>query len=276
MSILLSGYHTSTKRCRFGGAKRLWSVIGWVVVCYTVCFNTAVASSLSVKVVDSRVDIEANQVAVGDVLKAISDQTGIVLNLIEDLREPISLHLKGISIETCIQQLMVNQNYVLLFKKLGDHEFIPIELRVFESGTVIAEDNKPIQTPAYSDTNQLAAPHPNDPMKPYDRDTFWQEFGDGDRLVGQITADTEAYGEGIEDIGIRITGIAQNSPFKKIGLEPGNIIQNVNGRSTRNLDDLIQGIHAAYEEGTPMIRIARQNNNHKFDPIYINFMRHQH
>ena len=53
-----------------------------------------------------------------------------------------------------------------------------------------------------------------------------------------------------------------------------NIIENVNGRSTRNLNDLIQGIHSAYEEGTPMIRIARQNNSHKFDPIYINFMQH--
>jgi hypothetical protein len=248
-----------------------YSAIACVGLSVILVYGAALASSLTVKVNNLYMDLEAAQAPLSDVLQAISEKTGIVLKIAGDLNEPISINLKEISIEKCLQRLMENRNYVLLFRKVGEGEFIPVELRVVDKGGIGNKDH-------LIATNEMHSVGSNDDvekqglgMKCFDRKSFEKDFGDTNRLIGQITADTTMYGEGTEDFGIRIISMSEDSAFNKLGIEPGNIILDVNGQPAKNIWDFIQSFNNAYKEKVPIIRIARLKNNHEYNPIYIKF-----
>jgi S1-C subfamily serine protease len=73
---------------------------------------------------------------------------------------------------------------------------------------------------------------------------------------------------GPEGSGIKLTRVPKDSFFSSIGLNDGDIVQDVNGERVETAEDFVEALQAATEEQT-IIRIARIRNNNLIDPIYI-------
>lgn len=222
------------------------------VICLTA-FGTAQASSLSVNVQGTLVDIQADQVPLIDILKAISEKTGISIKTSDSLREPVSLDLKGTTLEKCLRRLLANQSYTLAFHKTKSDQFIPVDLRIIGTGAPSLIER---------------APPPDDHMKRYQKDRIAREFGDARKLSTQISA--EPLKEGPDQRGIRIARLSEDSFLKTIGLKEGDIVNDVNGHPVKTVQEFTEALQSASKEISPsIIRIERLNSNGEIDPIYI-------
>jgi S1-C subfamily serine protease len=65
---------------------------------------------------------------------------------------------------------------------------------------------------------------------------------------------------------ILITGISEESPLRVIGLRPGDVIQNVNGKTAGSVQELLQYL-GSLPDNMRLVRIQRGNNAY---PLYIN------
>lgn len=219
-------------------------------------------------VVDGKITVSAADTPIIDLLADITDRMDIRLNAETDLDERVSLNMENASVEKFMQRLLAGKNYVLLFRKTGENAFTPVELKIYpgvtetEDQSMSAAVHVPPDAPV-TVTDPLTA-------SDYNRPDFERDFGDADLLMDQFRADAAAYGEGTEDVGIRISGIPDGSVFKRIGLETGDIIRDVNGRPTRTASDFIEAIQSVISENLPTIRIARIKHNGKPLPLYIN------
>lgn len=215
-----------------------------------------------------RVYVSAEDVSIEDILNKISTQTGMKLDSAADLSETISIHIENETIEKCLQLILDGKNYVVLFRKTGDNKFTPVELKIYPTITETGEGKN--QTPLNVPSDQPVNVSGPKGITNYDRASFERAFGDRNSLLAQIKADETIYGEGTEDIGIRISGLAEDSVFKRIGLETGDIVRDVNGRQVKSLKEFIDAIQAVLAEQLPTIRIARMKHNGRHQPLYIN------
>ena len=229
-------------------------LLGWLAGVYLVLVNYAEASSLNIEVQNSRIDIDAKQVPLIDLLKTISEKTEIIIESRDPLTELVSLNLKGASIEQCLRRLLGNRNYALTYKKTEDSQIIPASMHILGTGSVTLI--KPEASPS----------PPEDPLKRVERKSFEQAFGDKNKLAKQISA--QPVMNGSDEWGIIITGVSSNSIFRTIGLSDGDIVRDVNGVRVDTAKEFIEALRVATQEQT-MIRIERLKNNHEMDPIYI-------
>ena len=88
------------------------------------------ASSLSVNMRGSLIDLRAEQAPLIEILKAISEKAGIALYADDSMTDPVSLELNGVSLEKCLRRLLTHQNYTLLFEKDDRGSVVPVEIRV--------------------------------------------------------------------------------------------------------------------------------------------------
>ena len=251
-------------------------VVCFVVICL-VSVGTVHASSLSLNVRNSRIDIHAEQVPLIDILRTISDEAEIIIESRDPLTELVSLNLKRASIEQCLRRLLGNRNYALTYKKTGDNQIVPASMHIYGSGsvTLIRPEIKsePLTLPPedpFNRTDEIKteppAPPPEDPLKRIERKSIEQALGDTNKLSKQITANFVSSGP--EGSGIKLTRVPKNSFFSEIGLNEGDIVQDVNGEQVETVEAFIEALETASEEQT-MIRIARIKNNNLMDPIYI-------
>ena len=103
-------------------------------------------------------------------------------------------------------------------------------------------------------------------MKRYSNQWYEQQFGDPDRLLRQISADSG--GDTPDQAGIHITKISKDSVFSKIGLIPGDIIRDIDGQLVNTIEEFINLLHKA-NIGKTIVRIERYNRDNMIDPIYI-------
>ena len=226
------------------------------------------ASSLHLEVRGSLIEIQTERVPLIDILKAVSDKTGIILKSGDSMADAISCDLKAASVEKCIQRLLVNRNYALIYKKSEPDRFVPVELRVFGS--------HPLKrlTDASGHVPQAGTdiPPPEDPMKRYQRTWFEQKFKDEKKLAAQISAKPMdgLINEMPDARGFRITKLAKNSVFQEIGLKEGDIIADVNGQPVGTTREFVQALRSVPEGSNPaIIRIERLQDDRLIDPIYI-------
>lgn len=240
-------------------------VMAYVFTLSFLTCNITQASSLELDVRSSGIiDIQAEEVPLIDILKAISDKTGIILKSGDDLTNAVTIDLKAISVENCIHRLLAGRNYALIYKKTQDGKSVPIELRVVGSASLT---NMTLSSSQISDIS-TEAPAPDDHMRKYQRKWFKQAFADTKNLPKQIS--TEVTGDGHEQSGIRITRLAENSVFRQIGLNQGDIINDVNGEPVKTAQQFIQALQSVSKGNNhPIIRIERLKNDHSIDPIYI-------
>lgn len=226
-------------------------------------YGIAESSSLHLKLQRSMIDIQAEEVPLIDILMALSDKTGMILKSSDDLTNAVTIDLKAVSVENCIHRLLAGRNYALIYKKTQDDKSVPIELRVVGSAPL---RNMTLSSSQISDID-TGPSAPDDHMRKYQRKWFKQAFADTKNLPKQIS--TEPTGDGHEQAGIRITRLAENSAFQKIGLNQGDIINDVNGKPVKTAQQFIQALQSASKGNNHPIRIERLKNDRFIDPIYI-------
>jgi len=208
-------------------------------------------STLSIDIKDSIIELKAEKVPLMDILKAISDRTGISMILDESMTEPISTDFK-VSIEECFERLLKNKNFAMIYNDKIDGQKGLSEIYVISLGTKVRYGGRPDS--------------PEDPMIRNAKDWFKREFGEGRALLHLVSA-TPPRG-GLDREGIEITMVSGNSPFRKIGLEEGDVVVDVNGTRVNTVQEFIQALQAASKE-RPNIRIDRRRSDGTIDPIYI-------
>jgi len=211
---------------------------------------------------DSGIDIQADKVPLIQILKILSEKTGLTLKTGDPLENSVSIELKSVSIEHCFQRLLANLNYAIIYRKIDKNEFVPLEVRVFGRGSLQKVDSVTLEHPFAQGTPRP----PTDPMKRYSPDWYEQQFGNPDKLLKEISVaarDEDSYKRGF-----RITKISPESVFHKIGLTEGDIIQDVDGRQVNTLKEFVERLQHAHE-GKTTVRIERYNKSNMIDPIYI-------
>ena len=223
----------------------------WLVMLPLASHGFAEKSTLSLNVKDSMIELKAEDIPLVDILKAISDRTGISMTLDESMTEPISIDFK-VPFEECFQRLLKNKNYAMIYNDRIDGQRVLAEIYVISSGSRVIYGRK-------SDS-------PGDSIIRDRKDWFKREFGEGRALLHLVSA-TPSSGSS-DRAGIEITMVSGNSPFHKIGLEEGDVVVDVNGTRVKTVQEFIQALQAASKE-RPNIRIDRRRSDGTTDPIYI-------
>jgi S1-C subfamily serine protease len=89
-----------------------------------------------------------------------------------------------------------------------------------------------------------------------------------EQFTAEAVEDTTPHGT-LGPSGIEIKELSKESPSKKIGLNTGDRIFDVNGKPVNSTSDLVTIIESASQDQN-MIRIARVRKGGAMDPIYIN------
>jgi type II secretory pathway component PulC len=219
-----------------------------------VCYGIALASSLSLDVKNSLIDLKAEDVPLIDILKAISGKTGLLIKSGDTLTERVSCEFKEISLEKVIKQLLNKRSYAMGYREAGDNLFVPTEVWVVSGSN-------------FESTIQPSPPE--DSIKSYQKDWFRQEFEDENRLLNQISANPSSVGPNIP--AILITKISENSSFQKIGLKEGDVIHDVNGKPISTVRDFIQILKTVSTAEEPNLMISLTRSDKSTNPIYVHF-----
>ena len=194
-------------------------------------------STLSLNVNDSMIELKAENIPLVDILKAISDRTGISMILDDSMTEPISIDFK-VPIEECFQRLLKNKNYAMIYNDGIDGQRGLLEIYVISSGSKVKYGGK--------------SGSPEDSIIRDNKDWFNRQFGEGRALLHLISATPS--NRSSDRAGIEITMVPGNSPFHKIGLEEGDVVVDVNGTGVNTVQEFIQALQDAQKE-RPNIRI---------------------
>jgi hypothetical protein len=254
-------------------------IIGCLAILFFQCHGSALASSLSVQVRGTTIDIQADEVPLIEVLQAISEKTGISLKADESLSEPVSLVLNGTSVEKCIRRLLAKRDYTLLFVKDDQDRVVPVELQVVGGQTsegdakgarhASGQPSKVKKATSQPRKVQTTPSPPEDPMKRFGKAWFERAVRDTKRLSQQVTAGPTE--EDLDVPGLRITRVSRGSVFHKVGLRAGDVIHNVNGQPVNTVEEFIEALQSATEE-QPMIRIEGMSKDGQMHPIYIELL----
>lgn len=229
-------------------------LLGGLFIFFHVCDGIAMASSLSLDVKNSLIDLKAEDVPLADILKAISGKTGLSIKSSDTLTERVSCEFKEISLEKVIKQLLNKRSYALGYREIGDNRFVPSEV------WIVSGSNFEIT---------IQPSPPEDSIKTHQKDWFRLEFEDENRLSNQISASPSSVGPDIP--AISITGISENSPFEKIGLKEGDVIHDVNGKPISTVRDFIQILKTVSTAETPFLMISLKRGGNFANPIYVHF-----
>jgi type II secretory pathway component PulC len=238
------------------------SLIGW----YPPLQELVQASTLTVEIRGSLFDIKADNVPLMEILKKISEKTGVVLKLDGPVKRFVSCNMLQVSLDDAIQELLRNRNYILSYKNGLDNQLVPSELWIMSgdstekpgvtvSGIFVKEDNSLSLKPGVT--------------KKIEREEISSELSNENNPYGQIKG-VPYQGQDMNDRGVSIIKISDDSFFQQIGLQKGDVISRVNGTQVNSVEDLVQGLRAVSAEQTPIIRIERKGVNNLMDPIYIN------
>jgi hypothetical protein len=197
-------------------------------------YGSAQGSSLSLVLLGTVIDLKADNIPLVDLLKAISLKTGLTVRAGNPMVEPVSARCSEIPLESCLKQLLGNKNYVMVYK---DQE---------NGGSTLSE--------LWLDFSENGG-------------WFEKEFGDKGRLLGEISIKPITGDDPLER-GIRVTGLASNSSFRKLGIQEGDLISNINGYPVQTGQDFVQALQSLSQD-QPNLRIERRRSDNTIDPIYV-------
>lgn len=220
--------------------------------------GTSNAASLSITVRPPLLDIHADQVPLFEILKALSHETGIAVESRDLLEDLVSLDLKGVTVEACLQRLLKQKNYALTYAKTGK-DVVPVRIMVYGHS-----DLQRFEAASAAPSAEANVQPDDHLLKNYQKSWFAGAVKDSDRLAGQIAV------ESIEESdtsgpGLRIQSVKPGSLFYLIGLRKGDQIQDVNGKTVKTARELVDLLKNFSGQTPSMIRIARKDTN----PIYI-------
>lgn len=216
-------------------------------------------TAVSIDMQDSVISIEAHEAALAVILHALAEKTGLSLDLRKPLTENISFDLKNVTLEEAIRRLMASHNYALTYRRTSDGRFQPDKLFVFEAS---ASQRSSSQASADNVRTPPKQARPDDHFK---MAWFREQITDADKLSGQLSATSFYDRSGA--VNVLINAISDESPLRVIGLRPGDVIQNVNGKAVRSVQEFLQHL-VSLPDNTSFVRIQRGSNAH---PLYLRF-----
>ena len=208
-----------------------------ILLVAVICLSpvgTVLGKTLSIDNRDSVIDIEAYEMPLAAILKALSEKTGLSLNLDQPLTDAFSCDLKAVTLEEAIKRLLANQNHALTYRKTYDGRFLVDQLFVMGANA----SRQSFSQISVDKARMPAKDNPSYPIRYLKRVWFRQQFKEVDKLSGQLTATFIYDGSGVG--GILINGISEESPLKVIGLRVGDVIQKVNGKAIHSARELLQ------------------------------------
>ena len=222
------------------------------VVLGSAVYGFAETSPLSLRVEGSVVELETEKVPLVDILKAISDRTGISVVLDESMTDPVSIELKA-PVEDCFQRLLGHENYVMVYSGGKDGRMALSEVHVISPG----------KTVRYGGDSEA----PENPIRQFQGSQFLREVLNDRGLSSQIRAVSLAGDD--EKGGLQVTHVSRNSFFERIGLREEDVINSVIGRPVSGVDEFIRALGSACKEGNKIIMIDRHTRDKMVKPIYI-------
>lgn len=176
--------------------------LSWLVISCHVWPGIAQASFMSLNVKDSLIQLKAEDTPLIDVLKAISEKTGLSIKFDNTMEERISCEFKGISLESVIRQLLNKRSYALAYRTTENNRFVPSEL------WIVSEN---------SYQSLMAPPLLEDNIKSYQKDWFKQALEDGGELQNMITI--APLTEKREHPGVSAAKVSEDPSFQKLDLK---------------------------------------------------------
>lgn len=224
----------------------------------------------TLEVHDSQVNIAAENAPLQDILKAISQKSGLTLRLADQADELISCHLTSVPLAESLEKILGNWNYALLYKKDGQGRSVPDTLWVIKRNpqrmtvTLTGDKNTGNQKRLTSIDHNVSPTSGG--LKKFKKEDVSAVFSDSEKIL--IDVEAEPLVEGEHSTGIEVTRLADTSPLKLIGLEQGDQIININGQPLGSTEELVRALAAPVAGDAATIRIERYRDG-RIDPIYL-------
>jgi hypothetical protein len=213
-------------------------------------------ASIAIDVQEKAIQIWAKEARLDDILQILAKKMDLTLSFMESLPERVSCDHTDTSVEAILKRLLPNRSYSLVYREAGEGRFVPSELKILGQ-------RSPEAAPVLATTVVMPVERSNN----LDRVWYGRTFEAGSNLMEQIAADP-VYGEALPNGGLHIRELSEDSAFAQLGLAPGEVVSNVNGKPISSAQDLIEALQSVSLEH-PIIRIERWRGDMMFDPIYL-------
>lgn len=237
--------------------KRLPVIFSWAAICLFWAPPAGIAAGVAVQCRGQRLDIRAEEAPLAEVLRKISETTGLSVEAGDSLTETVSLDMKDRSLEDCLGRLLRGRNYVLLFNEQGDGRPVPAMLRILGGHGGKRFFYKP-SGKRDRDRGKMADVSPRPARKRAFPAAFKRKIKD-QRLSSLKT-----------HRGIRVVRVPRGSLLWQAGLRSGDVVRDVNGKAVRDTADFLQKLQGETRSGT-LVRIGRSTQGDREDPIYLEF-----
>ncbi len=272
---------------------RVYQVLAlWLLVSAMLMPAPAYSAQLELEIRDDLVYLNAEYVSLIGVLRGLADKAQLRLESEVPLTQPITMQLKGVTVQRALQRLLSRESYTLafeqtetdirvkgvnIFRKLADmkeSDFAEIETVVYEPESLpepsrslpdgappVVGEGPSIRTYDQASLNTALS---ND----YLADELDTDDADG-LPVPMPSGDNRPNPGGLfQGAGVRITRVDPSSIFTEFGLKSGDLVTDVNGQKVGNPKEFVEALRTA-SSGQTSIRIARKDEKGDFNPIYI-------
>lgn len=221
---------------------------------------------------NSLVNLRADEAPLPEILNKIASDFGFSLRGAELATELISCRLIASPLSASLESLLVNWNYVLLYKKNDKGESAPSTLWVINKNPH-RNPSQNQENPHLSQTSpstlsplEEESPSPEDHLKKFKKNEIAAALADSEDVLLDI--DTTPCPDNEAGKGIKITRLYRDSPLKQIGLLEGDVILDVNGLAVNSAAELVKMLTTAIDGPVSVVRIERYRNG-LIDPIYL-------
>lgn len=274
---------------------RVYQVLAlWLLVSVMLMPAPAYSAQLELEIRDDLVYLNAEYVSLIGVLRGLADEAQLRLESEVPLTQPITMQLKGVTVQRALQRLLSRESYTLafeqtetdirvkgvnIFRKLADmkeSDFAEIETVVYEpeslpesslslpdGGPPVVSEGPTIRT---YDQVSLNTALSND----YLADEIDSDDDNPDGLPVPMSSSDNSPNPRtlLQGAGVRITRVDPSSIFTEFGLKTGDLVTDVNGQKVANPKEFVEALRTA-SAGQTSIRIARKDEKGELNPIYI-------
>lgn len=210
-------------------------------------------NALRVDVQAEHVDVSADEVALVEILDALTKATGMEVRRMVPVEDFVSCEITEKSLSRTIERLLNGWNYVLVSGKSGS---------VIKKIWITGKRNS-----GKRDEGELnAGPASNQEQSP--RQAKAQVFMSAASLVRQIEAVPDTEGRGII-----ITKVLPGGLLQGIGLAEGDLVSRVNADAVTTVEEFAKAVSGVAteegQEGMRVLRIERQSQEGILDAIYL-------
>lgn len=280
-----------------------------VLICILTCDHSSFASiNRYITLQDQNISIHADSTPLDEILNEIAERAGISIVYYGSLGRNINItaEIDNVPIEKAFKRILKNSNLTFLYKKDPFDNVVISRISIFSgdgsdekrnfgsehvSGPPSVKETQPEKLPYDTDKADIAITRKelpeNKSMDTQEGISFTRntrsEFMkiNRDTIVSQIetvpvslsigSAGYSSEVDSTESRGLQIISVADNSLLSDLGLQSGDVINNINGSEVSNNEQLADTIHKAITgPGSGMVLRIEVERNENLEPLYIN------